>query len=135
MEQEEKRQLLIRDLSARLVYGVICEVRFKDMEGWKVQNMPLKGVFIDECYFSSDKGSTYSKEFKPYLRPMSTMTEKEKKELGRISCEGNIEHKYGIFYKSQDYLNSIHVDYRGLIPKGLAIEVNDKNNPYKGMRL
>ena len=35
MMQEEKRRLLIRDLSARLLYGVMCEVRFKDSEGWK----------------------------------------------------------------------------------------------------
>jgi len=33
--------------------------------------------------------------------------------------------------ESIDYLNSIHVDYRGLIPKGLAIEVTEENNPYK----
>jgi hypothetical protein len=62
---------------------------------------------------------------------MSNMTEEEKNELGKISCEGNIEHKYGIFYRSQDYLNSIHVDYRGLIEKGLAIAVTKENNPYK----
>ena len=32
--------------------------------------------------------------------------------------------------KPFDYLNSIHVDYRGLIEKGLAIEVTEENNPY-----
>ena len=128
MAQEDK-QLLLKDLSARLLYGVVCRVEFKDMEGWKVQNMPLKGVFIDECYFSTDKGSTYSKEFKPYLRTLDSMTEEEK-----VKYHSYCDNYYDIYFdtiESIDYLNSIHVDYRGLIPKELAIEVTEENNPYK----
>lgn len=130
MTQEDK-ELLLKDLSSRLPYGVKIELTWWVMGEGTCINTTLEPDQIEQLLNDKD-GDT---EIKPYLRPMSTMTEEEKKELGRISCEGNIEHKYGIFYKSQDYLNSIHVDYRGLIPKGLAIEVNDKNNPYKGMRL
>ena len=35
------------------------------------------------------------------------------------------------FPEALDYFNSIHADYRGMIEKGLAIEVTDENNPYK----
>ena len=59
----------------------------------------------------------------PYLRPMSSMTEEERKELTEINCQGNLaEHKYAVFYRSQDWLNAHHFDYRGLIEKGLAFE-------------
>ena len=60
MTQEDK-ELLFKDLCARLLYGVICKVEFKDSEGWKTQNMSLEGVFINECYFTTDTGSIYSK--------------------------------------------------------------------------
>jgi hypothetical protein len=95
--EKELRELLLKDLSARFPYGVICKVEFKDSEGWKAQNMSLKGVFINECYFTTDIGSIYSKEFKPYLRPMSSMTKEEKKDIlqslniyGDIDNEGNL---------------------------------------------
>ena len=118
------------------------------MEGWKVQNMPLKGVFIDECYFSTNKGSTYSKEFKPYLRPLSSMTEEERKEYNSFfggiepyDCDFSaypIEYKYVYEWDIKnyiDFLNANHFDYRGLIPKGLAIEVTKENNPYEEINM
>ena len=61
---------------------------------------------------------------KPYLRPMSSMTDEENKKLDEIWIKHTIE-------EGADYLNSIHVDYRGLIEKGLAIAVTEENNPYK----
>ena len=82
--------------------------------------------------------------FKPYLRSMSSMTEEEKKEYN--SFIGGIEpydwdfSAYPIEYKYVyewdiknyiDFLNAHHFDYRGLIPKGFAIEVTEDNNPYK----
>jgi len=109
MTQEDK-QLLLTDLCARLPYGVIVH-----FDGWNPEK--LMDIDLHTMVVNGMGGLPI-----PYLRPMSSMTEKEKKELGRISCEGNIEHKYGIFYRSQDYLNSIHVDYRGLIEKKLALE-------------
>ena len=119
MKKEDKK-LLLKDLCARLPYN--CRVFYEyvdDLDGKTYgYSLTLNTWCIDE--FVANKAV-----IKPYLRPMSSMTEKEKKELGRISCEGNIEHKYGIFYRSQDYLNSIHVDYRGLIEKGLALEASE----------
>jgi hypothetical protein len=61
---------------------------------------------------------------------MSSMTEEEKKEYDHyLECM-----LYNTIYDgafASDYLNAHHLDYRGLIPKGLAIEVTESNNPYK----
>ena len=123
---QEDRKLLLQDLCTRLPYGVICKVEFKDSEGWKIQNMSLEGVFINECYFTTDTGSIYSKEFKPYLRPMSSMTEEEIAELTWLSekCDAIPTFKYVPVenYRIYDWMNRHHFDYRGLIEKGLALE-------------
>ena len=86
---------------------------------------------------------------KPYLRPLSSMTEEEKKELKFLCDIGpetltdsswvNGEFGLSIIYKNKasirvdafDWLNKKMFDYRGLIEKGLAIEVTENNNPYK----
>lgn len=131
MTQKDKELLLI-DLCVRLSYGVKVSLQYRNKQLIGV----LDAVYPTEERIIVDKLSDAiapidvrcggfklnESNIMPYLRPMSSMTEEEKKKLGRISCEGNIEHKYGIFYRSQDYLNSIHVDYRGLIEKGLALE-------------
>ena len=67
---------------------------------------------------------------KPYLRPLSSMTEEEKKRCDDILTK-MYYHEKSTLGDISDYLNSIHVDYRGLIPKGLAIAVTKENNPYK----
>ena len=130
MKQNDKH-LLLQDLCARLPYGVIVDYKENEFEipHWKINVIYPETMdgwigYDEKVGVGSKSGSRPFNigEYKPYLRTMSSMTEEEKKEFGRISCEGNIGHKYGIFYKSQDYLNSIHVDYRGLIPKGLALE-------------
>ena len=127
MTQEDK-EILLKDISARLSYGVICKVNYKDSEGYKTDNMALDGMFTDECYFTCDKGSIYSSDFKPYLRPMSSMTEEEEKEFNDI-LEGieDGEEKWDKpnFGDDTDWLNTHHFDYRGLIEKGLAIEATE----------
>ena len=90
MITQEEKELLINDIGPRLLYGVKCEVRFKDAEGYKIIDMNLKGVLTDECYFTTDDyGSKYSSDFKPYLRPMSSMTEEEKDEMFGICTLSN----------------------------------------------
>lgn len=129
MKQEDK-ELLLKDLCGRLPYDLIVRVLdINDPTYQKDGNLYnikyLEGDYNGIPYlFEVDNQACLCDitEIQPYLRPMSSMTEEEKNELGKISCEGNIEHKYGIFYRSQDYLNSIQIDYRGLIEKGLALE-------------
>lgn len=75
------------------------------------------------------------KEVKPYLFPLSSMTEEEKKEY-RKACELDTEilskcsmdgTPFPALYNSQDWLNAHNFDYRGLIPMGLANDATGKN--------
>ena len=110
----EEKQILMIDLCPRLPYGFTvhrysdnCDITFGENE-------------LDE--FSHFLEYSEGKEFKPYLRPMSSMTEEEKKKV-HYFVES---HKLGNCSRSgaiSDYLNSIHIDYRGLIEMGLALEV------------
>ena len=66
---------------------------------------------------------------RPYLRPMSSMTEEEIKEYHKL-CDSY----YGIYFDSVNsviWLLENHFDFMGLILNGLAIEVKESNNPYK----
>lgn len=127
MTQEEK-QLLIKDLCARLPYGLMFQSYHSDcgIEG--------KGTFDfeigDDATLSKLKHLCESGNNKPYLRPLSSMT-KEEKEI--YDC-------FAISYRDSsnvmlpspmaiDFLLEHHFDYRGLIDKGLALEA--PNDMYK----
>ena len=121
MTQEDKN-LLLKDLCARLPYGVII----KSISGDDY------GPAIDICYpqgvvaYMGQKTDAYTEEFLPYLRPLSSMTLVEKIELkaitkGAIQTIG-LEDIVVTTDKGFDYLNAHHFDYRGLITMGLALE-------------
>ena len=105
MTQEEK-QLLLKDLCARLPYGVIVRkndgVRESDN---KLLDIDMFDELINYVY----------KDIKPYLRPMSSMTEEEEIYYNMIYITLK-------FYEKEDWLNAHHFDYRGLIPMSLALE-------------
>lgn len=131
MTQEDK-DILLKDLSARLSYKVVAQVSYKDGEGWKTEDRKVLGVYTDEQVYV-DCVYTNIENIKPYLRPMSSMTSVEVLEY--ISLKENIIAAddmtyYFETYESVDWLNSHHFDYRGLIKKGLAIAVTSDNNPY-----
>ncbi len=122
IEAQEEKQLLLQDLCARLPYGVKA-------------NIPLVGSDerIYTVSFNDMKDFVEGNiDISPYLRPMSSMTEEEKETYHNLCYEEEREElEFGewaarIHYHdtidSIDYLNSIHIDYRDLIPKGLAIE-------------
>lgn len=125
MTQEEK-QLLLKDLSARLPYGFTIH-RYSDN-----RDIIFEQNELDE--FAHFLEYSEGKEFKPYLRPMSSMTEEEKNELNSISYEfgdewfdaETTEEKYMASAKMQsrsvDFYNAHHIDYHGLISIGLALE-------------
>lgn len=108
MTQEEK-QLLLKDLCARLFYGFIIH-RYSD-------NVDITINTIDD--FSHFLEYSEGEEFKPYLRPMSSMTEEEWNEFGDLYDPFREEQK---FHEIVDWLNEHNFDYRGLIPMGLALE-------------
>ena len=117
MTQEDK-QLLLKDLCARLPYGVICDI-YND-----TCTIKEKLLFGGISHFADDTICV-----KPYLRPMSSMTEEEEEEYNSLNA-----YEGGFFPHTEeafDYLNKNHFDYRGLIPKKLAIELTEENNPYK----
>lgn len=137
MTQEEK-QLLLVDLCARLPYDVIVRCYFVDGGGEEVLDTD---DIADMLY--KDKDNEFPM-YKPYLRPMSSMTEEELNELLKFedidynnngdvvkrammafSEDKKIESNslFCIQYaRSIDWLNAHHFDYRGLIPIGLALE-------------
>ena len=120
----EDKELLIKDLCARLPYNVICQVEFRENGKYKSKVMLLSGIFTDEAYFTTKGGSIYSNEYKPYLFPLSSMTEEEKLMYeGLMIGTDNISYMLDVI----DWLNSHHFDYRGLIEKGLAIDATNLN--------
>ena len=120
----EDKELLFKDLCARLPYNVICQVEFKENGKYNSKVMLLSGIFTDDAYFTTKGGSIYSNEYKPYLFPLSSMTEEEK-----LMYEGLMIGTDSISYMPDviDWLNSHHFDYRGLIEKELAIDATGLN--------
>ena len=127
MTQEDK-ELLLKDLCTRLPYGV--KVKIVDEDVLHYDHTSEEGFIVgkenvnDDCFViqgSSDSYVLSYNDFKPYLSPMSSMTDYEKIEWHKITLgqrwitENNIE-------RCIDWLNSHHFDYRGLIEKGLALE-------------
>lgn len=114
MTREEK-DLLIKDLCARLPYGV--RARFCD--GVKEE---IDDVWDIDMFSGAINADYIIDDVKPYLRPMSSMTDEETEEYKQFleDIEG---YAYSIDCVPQiDWLNSHHFDYRGLIEKGLALE-------------
>ena len=145
---QEERMLLIKDLSARLPYAVTVE----HTSGFRgtLHDITVHHMYDDNdnvynaiCYtdFFGDEDDIYIEYFKPYLFPLSSMTEEQQEEFDRIYAddmqvvannlknrldgkpyETNLGH-----YRHIDWLNANHFDYRGLIPKGLAIDATGLN--------
>ena len=116
MTQEDK-ELLLKDLCARLPYSVIVHCTDNDTDDY---NCFLTTDILHEIQI----GYEYY-DYKPYLRPMSSMTEEEQRTLDSM-CNGveMVSRLSGLkmFDKAFDWLNAHHFDYRGLIEKGIALE-------------
>ena len=123
---QEDKELLLKDLCARLPYNVICQVEFKENGKYKSKVMLLSGIFTDEAYFTIKGGSIYSNEYKPYLFPLSSMTEEQKQEYQHITERWMYDSSYSIS-DSIDWLNTHHFDYRNLIQMNLAIDATGLN--------
>ena len=143
---KEDKSLLVKDLCARLPYNVMCQVEFKEDGKYNSKVMLLSGIFTDEAYFTTESGSIYSNEYKPYLFPLSSMTEEMIEEFnnlfngsfqyfnqGVISASRIWDRNEAVFVgelecsKLIDWFNAHHIDYRGLIEKGLAIDATELN--------
>lgn len=129
----KEKQLLIKDLCARLPYNLY--IRVEEFNVPKNDGRITEG-FIGN-YLKDNRCNDYDTEgilneladglidVKPYLRPMSSMTEEEKLEyftVTRIQWNENDEPYRELTIEAIDWLLEHHFDYRGLIPMGLAIE-------------
>lgn len=138
----ENKEILIKDLCARLPYNVICQVEFKENGKYNSKVMLLSGIFTDEAYFTTKGGSIYSNEYKPYLFPLSSMTREQLFDVQEILGKNEIEIEDGFFHIINSDRNTIsyleilavlewfyknHFDIYGLIPMGLAIDATELN--------
>ena len=123
----EDRELLLKDLGGRLPYGV----KILDIPANVVGKLFLISTTDTVQYETADdSGIQTLYNIKPYLRPMSSMTEEEQRTLDSM-CNGveMVSRLSGLkmFDKAFNWLNENHFDYRGLIEKGLAIDATGLN--------
>ena len=134
---KQDKELLLKDLCSRLPYGVKVESVFINPDTKKHKSCGIE-VFDATSILMIRDGLG---EFKPYLFPLSSMTEAQQEEFDRIYAddmqvvsnnlknrldgkpyETNLGH-----YRHIDWLNANHFDYRGLIEKGLALDATGLN--------
>lgn len=123
MTQEDK-ELLLKDLSERLPYGVMLKTD-------NVFPQKLEGISFDKDTFLvwvSDGGfKLENMECKPYLFPLSNMTNEQREEL-KNELIGNDEYATHLYcVEFVNFLKKHHFDIYGLIPMGLAIDATGKN--------
>lgn len=123
MTQEEK-DLLLKDLCARLPYKVRVNIKGFDFNFNDTLTQVYKGA---GCSIQVGNNIPYGIEnVKPYLFPLSSMTDEQKREYQYITERWMYDAKYSIG-DSIDWLNANYFDYRGLIEKGLAIDATGLN--------
>ena len=124
--KNEDKELLLKDLCARLPYDVRVEYN-----GTALTNIfDVLGIAhgrIMLCLpFMSKTECPLIEEVKPYLFPLSSMTVEQKRDYQYITERWMNDPTY-IISDSFDWLHKNHFDYRGLIEKGLAIDATGKN--------
>ena len=118
---QENVDLLLKDLCARLPYNV--KVLYEN----KVFSVDYISAIYEEIKLDIPDNYTLDiSEVKPYLFPMSSMTEEQRNEYNYITERWMYDSSYSIS-DSIDWLNAHHFDYRGLIEKGLAIDATGLN--------
>ena len=117
---QEHKELLLKDLCSRLPYGV--KVLFEN----KVFSIDYISAIYEEIKLdTSDNYTLNISEVKPYLFPLSSMTEEQEEEYNNLNS-----YELGCFphtEESLDYLIKNHFDYRYLIDKGIAIDATGLN--------
>ena len=131
---QEHKELLLKDLCAKLPYGIKAFYygAEEECETWE----EIEGITCDG-YVDIGQYSLPTESVKPYLFPLSSMTDEQKKEYYNLCFEEEREEReYGewitrVYYhntiESIDWLNKNHFDYRDLIEKGLAIDATGLN--------
>lgn len=133
MTQEDK-DILLKDLCARLPYRVKCLINYtfcnettdyKDVKASDVDTLIMINQQSEAYFFDWLSEWFVVDDFKPYLFPLSSMTDEQEEEYNNLNG-----YELGCFPHTEealDYLIKNHFDYRGLIPKGLAIDATGLN--------
>lgn len=131
----EDKELLLKELCARLPYSLCVQDEYGEIDY----------INYNDVHFANYFDSILNGKVKPYLRPMSSMTEEEWEELNcigyivplydgsfgvdmRAYCKNSQPYyrRFSEFSTIEDWLNAHHFDYRGLIEKGLANEASEE---------
>lgn len=121
MAQEDK-ELLLKDLCSRLPYGV----KVQNVQTEKINTLLSVEYNGNYCTVGNESVSIrdWFDDYMPYLRPMSSMTEEEEREVRILWNEDFVgdNNWYHCYPKTTDFYLSHHLDFRNLIQKGLALE-------------
>lgn len=120
----DTKMLLLKDLCSRLPYGV--KVQYNN----EIYNIDYISALYEEVKLDVPDNYTIGiSEIKPYLRPMSSMTEEEKMESLNFAWKDDYDRLASYdenIPKYIDWLNAHRFDYRGLIKMGLALEAPEE---------
>ena len=123
---QENKELLLKDLCARLPYGVKVAFFNEDLTYHSEPKTLIQIECINNLNYSrledEDGNSTIIEFVRPYLFPMSSMTDEQNDFYWNHSID------FGDAWTEVDWLNANHFDYRGLIEKGLAVDATGLNN-------
>lgn len=147
---QEQKDLLLKDLSARLPYGVVLEQTYKvtvittnteevltrKIELYSINT--LDDMTVSGIHNDGEEEICFFEEVKPYLFPLSSMTAEQKEFIKNKFCyDWDIDdHPYSLWTycigigdvdELIDWFHKNHIDYRGLIPMGLAIDATGLN--------
>lgn len=127
----EQKDLLLKDLSARLPYEV--KIAMPGLWDRKITIEPLNVIFKGDDDLFRINGNGHCIEYvKPYLFPLSSMTDEQKEEFDQIfelelkAISDEIDPIRATEFEV-DFYNKHHLDWRGLIPMGLAIDATGLN--------
>ena len=122
---KEQKEILLKDLCARLPYGVKCTYYDKCID--EEEQGTITGMQND-TYFVIDGVCIDVENVKSYMFPMSSMNERlreEHKDL--LDNDGYTLDANGNVFTLQDFYCKYHLDYRGFIPMGLAVDATNLN--------
>lgn len=119
---QEERDLLRRDLCGRLPYNT--KVRYREFH----RNGDDEDIVLNVYNSSKLLTGIEIYRIRPYLRPLSDMTEDEARVVDAMTNGVDMvgrESGFEWYGGAIDFLAEHHLDYRGLIKKGLALKAPD----------
>ena len=138
MTQKNKKLLLLKDICARLPYGLIVETPKGKGHVCDI-NLTIFGYEFGVNINPTVRDNFSINDVKPYLFPLSSMTEEQKKYINdRWNINENfdfeIDPNWGKYFVDLDdvvdyinWLNKNHFDINNLIPMKLAIDATGLN--------